>query len=430
MTSSPASVLVAQAAQQLNGGDLVGAWNSYMAAVQAEPGHHQAWLGLGMTAMLQRQWPVLEQLADRRQALAGDGFAYFHDVMTVMMTYGLHPLVLELGRYLPVSSPYAVSQLYQAGCIRLLAGDEDGAFGDFVRLKQLLAVAGPSLPIGAQDRFNVAYRQATLIEDGDYPDGLDQSRLAAVADELPPMREIGSAGGEGGDFVVLAACDGRYLDRFGADFLAALDRLETGLAVHLHVVEASPATLAQWTERAGRSRQALTLSHEGENRFRSGAYYASARFLVAAEIMARHGGKPLLICDVDIAFLRRPSELAQLAAPFAFASFVHDGAGPCSRLPAVVTWFSGVDGRAMLGALRQTILSKLEVQWPHNWMLDQAALMTARRWLRRRHRQAAIGDLGQAGGQPFTHYLRCLGDEDEKAALIRAAGENQAPAKR
>ena len=79
---------------------------------------------------------------------------------------------------------------------------------------------------------------------------------------------------------------------------------------------------------------------------------------------------------------------------------------------------------AMLDSLRRTLLSKLDVPWPHNWMLDQAGLMTARRWLRRHHPDAAIGEINRLGGEHyFTDFLECLGDEDDKAALIRDAGQ-------
>lgn len=412
------------AAAQVNAGDLAAAWNSYVAAVQAEPGNAQAWLGLGMTALLQRQWALIGQVADRRHNLAGDGFAYFHDVLTVIASYGLYPLIEELGRHLAPESPYVPSQLYYAGCARLLAGDEDGAFALFRQLKPLLAARRADLPIGSEDRFNVAYRQATLIEDGDYPDSLDADHLASIARGLPALTEVERwhPQAEAG-FVLLAACDGRYLDRFGVDFLRSADQMGTGMAVHLHVVEPSAAGMERIAELAARCRNGVTLTSEAANPWRSGAYYASSRFLVAAEIMAAHGGKPVMITDIDIRFLRPPAELAAAARPYGFASFVHDGAGPCSRLPAVWTWFQGEDGAAMLGALRRTLLSKLDIPWPHNWMLDQAALMTARRWLRRCNPDAAVAEMNTVTGQIFAHYLECRGDEDDKAALIREAGQ-------
>lgn len=415
------------AARQLNAGDYAGAWASYLAAVQAEPGNGQAWLGLGLTALLQRQWDGLVQLADRRQSLAGDGFAFFHDVLTAAMGYGLGPLVEQMGPALAAGSPYVPSQLYYAGCGRLQADDEDAAFACFNRLKPLLAARRDHLPIGPGDRFNVAWRQASLVEDGDYPDTLSPAELAAMAARLPAMENLGQWGTAAqSDFVLLAACDGRYLERFGADFLYSLVGRGQGAALHLHVVEPEAGMqdrVSGWAARAGLP---LTLTAEAANPWRGGAYYASARFLVAGQVRERNGFRPLMITDIDVAFTRPPADLAALAADAAFASFVHrDGIGPASRLPAVWTWFAGDGGGAMLDALRRTLLSKLDVPWPHNWMLDQAALITARRWLRRHRPTAGIVEIDRRCGQSFAAFLTCLGDEDEKAALIRAAARDR-----
>lgn len=420
-----AGPLLEQAARQMNGGDFTGAWNSYMAAVQAEPGNGQAWLGLGLAAMLRRDWAALTGLADRRQALAGDGFAWFHDVACAAMGYGLGPLVEELGRYLDAGSPYQPSLLYHAACARLLADDEDGAFVLLNRLKPLLAERRDSLPIGPTDRFNIAWRQATLVEDGDYPQSLDPGLLAERAKAVPPLRVIGQWGAdEQTEYVLLAACDSKYLDRFGGGYLDSAARMGGRALVHLHVVEPEDDVVAAFAVQAAQSGVPVTLSAEDANPWRSGAYYACARFLVAGQVKALHGGKPLIATDIDIRFIRPLAELADLARPFAFASFVYEaGLGPASRLPAVWTWFAGPGGDAMLETLRRVLLSKLDVPWPHNWMLDQAGLICARRWLRRFRPDVAIGELNRLDGRAFTDFLECQGDEDDKAALIRAAAQ-------
>jgi len=424
--SGGAGPLLEQAARQMNGGDFTGAWNSYLAAVQAEPGNGQAWLGLGLAAVLRRDWVALTGLADRRQTLAGDGFAWFHDVACAAMGYGLGPLVEELGRHLDAASPYQPSLLYHAACARLLADDEDGAFVLLNRLKPLLVQRRDSLPIGPGDRFNIAWRQATLVEDGDYPDRLDTALLASRAADLPPLRVAGRWGGdEAAGYVLLAACDGKYLHRFGAEYLNSAAHMGAGALVHIHVVEPDEGGLAAFSVAAAQAGIPVVLSVEDANPWRSGAYYACSRFLVGSVVRAMHGGKPLMATDIDIRFIRPLAELAELAQPFAFASFVYEaGLGPASRLPAVWTWFAGAEGDSMLEALRKVLLSKLDVPWPHNWMLDQAGLMCARRWLRRTHPDAPVGEVNRlADRRTFTDFLECRGDEDDKAAMIRQAGQ-------
>lgn len=421
MTADVAALL-GEAARHLNGGDVAMAGRFYMTALNAAPGEPQAWLGLGLTAALRRDHALVLQLAERRGQLFRDGFAWFHDLLTTLMSYRVHQAVLELGGVLDAASPYLPSQLYYAGCIHLLAGREDEAFECFNRLKPLLEQRRGSLPIGAEDRFNIAYRQASLVEDGDYPDRLDPAALAEAERRLPAMEPVGEwRPASAAEYTLLAACDGRYLERFAADFLRSAETHGGGASVHLHVVEPTEAGLAAVAEQAAGSSLTVNLTREGACDLRSGAYYACSRFLVADKVMARDD-RPVMITDIDIVLARPLAEVAAAARRFDFASFVHDGFGPCSRLPAVLTWFQdGACGRDALAAVRKTILSKLSVPWPHNWMLDQAALMTARRWLRLSRPAARIGQLNDELGHPFAHFIECRGDDDEKQALIRAA---------
>lgn len=422
---SAAAALLQQAAAQVNRGDFRGAWAAFMAAVQADPGNDQAWLGLGLTGLMLGEWQAVQALADRRQVLGGDGFAFFHDLMTAALSHGLGQQMTALGAHLPADSPYLPSQLYYAGCLLLQDGDEDAAFVCFNRVKELFAARADSLPHGAHDRFNIAWRQATLVEDGDYPDRLDPAALAAVAAQLPAAETVLTWGdAAGADYVLLAACDGRYLDRFGVEFVASAQRWAAGAALHLHVAEPEPAALERLTAQVRQGGLPVVVTTEAANPHRSGAYYACLRFLVAGAVAARHGGKPVMITDIDVLFRGPAGELADLARPYAFGSFVFElGVGPASRLPAVWTWFSGADGAAMLDALRRVILSKLHVRAPHNWMLDQAALITARRWLRRAHPGAAVAEMNRVAGRYFPEFLECRGDQDDKSALINKADQ-------
>lgn len=422
---SDAAAMMDQASQAMNEGRYPEATQAYLAAVRAAPGDDQAWLGLGLSVVVQRQFPLVPTLVEQRNAVRGDGFAFFHDLATSLMTYRLHPLMLGLSASLAPDSPYQPSALYYAACCHLLAGAEDQAFALLARLKPLLAERLGSLPIAPEDRFNIAYRQATLVEDGPYIDALDPAALAAIGSRLPPLERVGewhmpSPGG----VTLLAACDGHYLERFAADFLRSAECHGEDLCVHLHVVEPVAGGLEAVRELArGFSRIQVNLSAEPANPLRSGAYYACSRFLVAPEIAA-HGGGPLMTADIDVVFEQPLAATVAAALPFDVAGFVQDGFGPCSRLPAVLRWFGATAaGRASQDALRRFILSKLEIRWPLNWMLDQAGLMAVHRWLRTSHPQAAIGNLTQVLDGPFTTILSCRGDADEKAALIRAAGK-------
>lgn len=408
-----------QAAARLEDGDFLGAAESYMAAIAAAPQDGESWLGLALAFTLAGRAGLVPDLARRRHALLGDGASYLHDALTVLMSYGRHDDVLAVHAAVPAGSDLCCASLYFVGCVHLLRGDDDAAFAAFRRLKPLLAQFRDSLPIGPDHRFNIAYRQATLVEDWDYLDTLDDARVATMTADLPPLERVGAWRHGSAAATMLAACDGRYMEHFGADYLRSLDAVAEGLAIHLHLVEPKPAAvdLARQVG-ASLSRNVLNLSVEAGNPHRSGAYYACSRFLAAGEVMA-HAGRPLIVTDIDITFIRSPLDVATAAAECDFATFVHGGFGPCSRLPAVLTWFAATpSGQAALTQLRRFILSKLDVRWPLNWMLDQAGLMTVRRWLGHCEPAARIGTLNDLTGGPFAALLQCHGSEDDKQVWL------------
>jgi hypothetical protein len=409
------------ATERLNAGAFAEAASLYGRAIGANAADENAWRGLVLALALQRQIGAIVGLADKRQGMRGDGFAFFNDAATLLLSYKLYAHAVELDRILPEASTYKASSLYYAGCVHLLNDDEDAAFDCFARLKPILAERRDELPIASEDRFNIAYRQATLIEDAAYVDGLDRGALLAKA-ALPSIQWQGDPAPSEAGFTLLAACDSRYFVMFATRFLESVEAQDQGLGVHLHIAaadETAQALAYRLAQSMGRNR--LTISTEPASRHAGGAYYSCCRFLAAAELRSRLA-QPVMITDIDIAFTKAPREIAALASDFDFASFEHDGFGPCSRLPAVLTWFGGEpEGTEALDALRAFILSKLHISWPWNWMLDQAGLMALRRWLGKCRPDASVGRLNDRLAGSFDKVLLCLGDEDEKAALIRSA---------
>jgi hypothetical protein len=218
------------------------------------------------------------------------------------------------------------------------------------------------------------------------------------------------------------ACDARYFERFAPGFVASAARTMPGAAVHFHVMEPTDATRGLFASLvAAAPGLAFNLSTEGASPFKSGAYYASARFLIGPDLLARYG-VPLVLLDADVAFEQALDPLVEAAvAGSDFACFRHDGAGPCSRYPAVLSVTRpGSGGSALLERIRLFVLAKLDIEWPFNWMLDQAALGSVIRWAHKTRTEPGIGVLNQLVGTHFQPWLRSVGG-DEKAALIRAA---------
>ena len=402
----------------LNGQRPADAAGHFLAALRDDLRQEQAWLGLALALAFEGKLADLIALADYRQRSLSDGFLFFHNAVGMLIGYRLYDHARALRRLLPETSPYALPACYHAGCAALLQGDEDAAFEEFGRFKAGAAGRAAELPIGPDSPFNIAWRQATLIEDRDYVEALDDG--AAIRGQLPaPVfaePRLGAA-----DLVLAAACDGRYFQLFAPGFVRSAAAFLPGMTVHLHVIEPDAAALALFAELA-QAAPALNLSTEPAGPYRSGAYYASSRFLIGPALIERYG-KRLMLTDIDVEFVAPLDDLVAATAGCDFAGFRHDGAGPCSRYPAVLTlWDPGVAGRALLDRVGRFVLSKLSIEWPFNWMLDQAALGSVLRWARGGQTPFRLGIINELTGKHFQPWLRSVGGE-EKAQLIRAAGQ-------
>jgi hypothetical protein len=405
---------------ELNAGRFGAAAEHFLAALRADAGREQAWLGLAAALALESKLGDVIGLADYRQRVRGDGFLFFHGMAGMLVGYRLYDHVRALGRLVPEGSAYYLPACYAAACAALLQGDEDAAFAGFASFKRVAAPLAAQLPIGADSPFNVAWRQAMLIEDRAYVDGLGD--LAAIRARLPAPEFAEIRSGTAG-VTVAAACDGRYFALFAPGFVAGAAAHLAGMTVHLHVVAPDAATPALFADLAATAPAvALNLSTEAAGPYCSGAYYASSRFLVAPALRARYGGR-LMLTDIDVEFLAPLDDLLAATSGQDFAGFRHDGPGPCSRWPAVLTvWDDSAAALDLLDRVGRFVLSKLDVEWPFNWMLDQAALGSVLRWARTARPACRLGTINELTGRHYQPWLRPVGGE-EKAVLIRTAGQ-------
>jgi len=409
--------LVEQAVGHLNGQRFAEAGAAFLAALNADPADDEAWRGAALALALEGRLGDVVGLADYRGRRRGDGFLFCHEVLGVLLTYKLRAHVKAFDAALPDTNVYKPSALYQAGCADLLDGDEDAAFARFARFKAMVA-GRTDLPIGADSHFNIAYRQGSLIEDAEFVEGLVEP--AAVVRRLPQV-DAGEPRLGTRPYVLAAACDGRYFERFAPGFVASAARTMPGATLHFHVMEADAASRALFAQlAAGAPELVLNLSTEAESPFKSGAYYASARFLIGPDLLRRYA-RPLVLLDADVEFEQTLDPLIAAAAGSDFACFRHDGVGPCSRYPAVLSVTQPQQGgELLLERIRLFVLAKLDIEWPFNWMLDQAALGSVIRWARKTRTDPGVGVLNDLVGTHFQPWLRSVGGE-EKAALIRAA---------
>jgi hypothetical protein len=407
---------------ELNAGRPAKAAELFLAALRADFAQEQAWLGLALALAVEGKLGDVVGLADYRQRVRGDGFLFFHGAAGMLVTYRLYNHVRALAASLPDSSPYQLPARYNAGCAALLQGDEDAGFVEFTRFKQRAADSASAWPIGPESPFNVAWRQAMLIEDRPYVEALADGRAVRAA--LPPPHFVGPWT-ESAEITLAAACDARYFRLFAPGFARSAALHCPTLNLHFHLIGPDDAALALFAELAAANPgQRLNLSTEPHGPYRSGAYYASSRFLVGPALLQRYGGR-LVLTDIDVEFAAPLGDLLDATCDCDFAGFRHDGAGPCSRYPAVLTiWNRSVPSLDLLDRTARFVLSKLDTPWPFNWMLDQAALGSVLRWAAHARPACRIGIINDLTGRHFQPWLRSVGGA-EKAELIREAGQGR-----
>lgn len=202
-------------------------------------------------------------------------------------------------------------------------------------------------------------------------------REITIRDEMVPDRADAP-------FVLLAACDARYLDRFGPAFVRTADATAEGpFVLHLHVVEPDDGTVALVERLAGSVRNArLVLSVE---RFSDRVppamrrtYLTCCRFMRLSRLLELYD-RPLLVADVDGVFARNPAGILDgLSAAHPIVCGVdpgtlayHDsiGGGLIGVLPDAA-------GRAFARCVRD-ILLHWYARGAMHYSLDQIALRMA-----------------------------------------------------
>ncbi|MBC7905314.1 MAG: hypothetical protein H7Y60_01030 [Rhodospirillaceae bacterium] len=389
----------------------------YMKAVGAQPKHRPAWHGLVLALAMNRQLPLLRGLVDFWQKLGGERFTLVQDIFTILLTYGLHDSILELAATYPAQGTEEVLVVYAAACVHVLRDEEDAAFALLVRFKALVEQYREQLPIHPGDPFNVAYRQGTLVEDLPYVAAL----MAGPPPELPQVQLYRPLRFNDAQQVAVASCNGLYFDLFAEAYCHAIDATTQDALIHIHVMEPEAGTLSR-IERLmdGMKNSVLNVSWETQQPNSSRSYFASNRFLIAPQLLDLYG-RDLVISDIDIEFVTDLAELHAKLAGQDFACYAHPGFGPASRYPAGVTYLSHAHGRDIADGIARFVCSKLHIPHPHNWMLDQAALISVQRWLRSTRPDVALGRMNDLLGPRDTVFRLHRQDEAAKDAAILSA---------
>ncbi|NUB15450.1 hypothetical protein GAY28_24400 [Azospirillum brasilense] len=204
-------------------------------------------------------------------------------------------------------------------------------------------------------------------------DGLpDADSLLGAFPPLELLAELPAGNGP----LLAVSCDDGYYRRFATGLLDSVEAVGSGVAVHVHVVNPSPETMADLTRR--QERLLLSCSRErvdftGWDDHRRTAYYACIRFLRWHQLMTLWG-RPLLHLDADCTLAEGTDALALLPEG-ADVGLLRDARwrGPTREITVCFAAFQPTPlGRAFL-ALTAAYIAAFLREGRGFWMLDQAA---------------------------------------------------------
>lgn len=205
----------------------------------------------------------------------------------------------------------------------------------------------------------------------------------ALLDAFPPLELLAEPPAGSGP-VLAVSCDDGYYRRFAMGLLDSVEARADGVAVHVHVVNPSPETLADLARRRDRlplgwSREAVDFM--GWDDHRRTTYYACIRFLRWHQLMTRWG-RPLLHLDADCTLTEGAAEgtaggLEGLVALLegSDVGLLRDARwrGPTREITVCFAAFQPTPlGRAFL-ALTAAYIGAFLREGRGFWMLDQAA---------------------------------------------------------
>lgn len=398
------------------------------ALATAAPERAAGWLIEALGLVLDgRADAVYGALLPRRRAAAGGGrpgddLVFLKDVFLLVAGRRAHDAILEAAARVPPDALFSVIPLYFAACVLLERGDHGQGFALLSAVRgRCLANLG-ALPVWDGDGFMVLFRHTLLVNDpGWTATPYYRQALAANRAHLGPLAWAAGRGlaqhGEGA--VLAASCDRRYAERFLPRLLESFGVHAPGRLVHLHLIDPEPEPPPLPVLPAN----PLALTWERSGPLRCSAWYASVRFVRMAELLD-HYRRPVLMFDADVALRHPPEALERALAGADFGCFRMDRLDPGSVYQASVTGFAPTAGGLALARLTgDLILSKMSMQRPLLWLIDQASLFSAITALRDRLR---LVDFGRALGVGITDWLEWCDQSEEKLRLMREASEEPA----
>ncbi|OAN55958.1 hypothetical protein A6A04_10360 [Paramagnetospirillum marisnigri] len=396
------------------------------AALAGDPADEGAACAMGCALVMLGRAAELPRLAEHLNLAAGEakGWIITATVLHCLLGDGHHQELVAAEQSIAQDSPVHILAVYFGGCARMMLGDMGSAVDRFDWFRRHVRFYAAHINFSAHPLLSMVYRQGRCIAG---PDEID--RRLATPRTSPASRLVGEiAAGEGP--VLFTCLDDRYFTLFGPAFVEANLAANPSTPLVLHVIGPSEASLERLEALALSFSGRFAASVEDRPLFSTVTYFASARFFVVEQLLARFG-RPMISLDGEVRAAVEGLGLASACRNLDFACFGTGRDEPGSVWQASVMWFgTSADARGFIHALQAYCLPELGHPSLLTWQLDQAALLACSHYFQVRGLPLAFGDLRHLLGMPLVDAIADIvsaeAKEDDKhgkmAGEVRAVG--------
>lgn len=390
----------------------------------------EPWSLLGICLIAQGKTAPLFALVELRQRRTGDGLKLFYTSLARALGDLDHAAIMRVIEATPRDNLLFVVALFTAGVIAADEGQGEQAIA-------LFKAAGEHAKPSVEHFVGDPYLKSLLIE----PELLERPETVALMEAtdraeffrmlgggLAPAAEFhGPAAPEAGEkFIFFAACDERYLDRFGEMTTEALDATGARTIFHVHVVDPTPELGAK-IERLRAGCTSLDLRYSAERvavdwlaGYQRASYYACSRLVRLPEVFARYR-RDVFMWDMDTKEVKGLARLVEAMEGHDLGYFEMKNTRPSLICHLAAVYYAHTPASLRLAEVTaKYVLAKLAGRRAF-WLLDQSSLYCASRYLQKQLADFRINDFHRRPGVGFYEMIHPGGSTSEKQDMRRAA---------
>ncbi len=375
---------------------------------------------LGLSLAFAGDTKGLSRVTDEIGPKFGDPIIFFQNVCLDLMKRGAFAVLSGLPNALPLDRRYAPVAVYFRGCASLANGEREQAMKDFFAFRDQVRQSPQDLPLGNAN-FNLIYRQTTLLSKCaevaavDARDALESEITWIVSPspvEAAPERSV-----------IATAADAAYFVRFAETLAASLSAVAPGSILHFHLADWDAdvrITFDRILHNFPMLDCGLTINDGAQ--VRHNVAFACERFFVLPTLLDRYGAYPVCMLDIDTIVREPLRPLFDAAEGADFACFDSGRTEPSSiYLAGCLLLGDTPRARRILKIIQHLCLDRFADPPQLTWMLDQAAMLSAIRYLLEDDSTFRLCEFSQALGCRYNRFFEPAADASEKLGIMESA---------